>query len=716
MNKNIIALSLVTVMSLMGAENTDTNSSSEKLQSISIVGNDDSHANNIVDTHKIETSGTVGNPLLLLNNVPGVHVTSGSTFGLYEYSNQVNMRGFNKSQIAFLVDGVPLGSSATAGGAPVNRFVENENLSSVTVHQGSGALSTPSAAALGGSIDYTTALPSQETSVKVSQTTASYDGSKIFTRIDTGDFAKDTRAYMSYSETTTNKWKNEGELKREHLDAKLVSKVEDIDLQFNLSYNNRQDHDYLDITREQYDVFGGDFGLNPNWVNNANAAYQTKQNAYNWDTWQNARTDTLASVNVRADLGEGEIKMTPYYHDQLGTGNWAPNYVLLPDGSKDYTKQSFRQSEYETERLGLTVNYNVDIGDHELLAGLWAENGSRQNRRYWYALTNQDAGWTYNQTPYLEQFNRNFDTTSLMAYVQTKLHFMDDNLVIDLGAKAQTTSVEFTDLQNAANSQPSKSSDAPFLPQAGATYRLDAQSQVFGSFAMNYAQLPDSVYTGTLYDPDIENEESTNIDLGYRFNAEKTALTAAVYYVDYSNKIESIAETTGDIFEVGQSYSKNVGGVESKGLELSGLYKLTSAWNFSGTYTYTDAKYTDNVGALAISGNSVPFLPKNMVNIALDYKKNGFLFGANTKYSKDMYGTRDNVDDVPDYSLTNAYMGYSKTLSDSALKDVSVMMNMNNVFDKSYLATSGSFGDTAGTSTYFVGAPRTVSLTFSATF
>ena len=716
MNKNIIALSMVTVMSLMGADSMENNASSEELESLSIVSDNASHANNIVDLSKIETSGSVGNPLTLLNNIAGVHVTTGSSFGLYEYANQVNMRGFDQKQIAFLVDGVPLGASATAGGAPINRFIENENLSSVSVHQGSGALSTPSAAALGGSINYVTALPRSETAVKVAQTTGSYGASKIFTRIDTGDFAKDTRAYMSYSETTTNKWKNEGELKREHLDAKLVSKISDVDVQFNLSYNERQDHDYLDISKADYDTYGRDYGLNDNWVNDADKAYQTSQNAYHWDTWQNARTDTLASINLRTDIGSGELKVTPYLHDQEGTGNWAPNYVILPDGTKDFTRQSFRQSEYATQRYGVTANYTTDIGDHELLAGLWAEQGSRQNRRYWYELTNQDAGWAHTQTPYLEQFNRNFDTTSLMAYVQTKLHFLDDDLIVDIGAKTQTTSVEYTDEQDAANSQPSKSSDAPFLPQVGATYRLDAQNQVFGSFAMNYAQLPDSVYTGTSYDPDIENEESTNIDLGYRFNTNDIAVTAAVYYVDYKNKIEDITDTTGDIFEVGQSYAANVGGVESKGLELGALYKLSSDWKVSGSYTYTNATYTDNVNGLLISGNNVPFLPENMVSAALDYKKDGFLFGMNAKYNKDMYGTRDNLDVIDNYALANGYIGYSKTLKNSALKDVSVMMNINNIFDKSYLATAGAFGDTVGTSTYFVGAPRTTTLTLSATF
>ena len=708
--KRIIGLSLVAAVAVYAADNN------EQLGSISIVGDTSSHANNIVDTSKIKTANSVGNPLTLLNNVAGVHVTTGSSFGLYEYANQVNMRGFNKNQIAFLVDGVPLGSSSTAGGAPVNRFVEPENLSSVVVHQGSGALSTPSAAALGGSIDYITTLPSNETSVKVETINGSYGAKKLFSRIDTGEFAKDSRAYLSVSQTTTNKWKNHGELKRDHLDGKLMTKLAGVDLQLNLSYNDRKDHDYLDITKAQYDTYGRDYGLNDNWVNDANKSYQTGQNAYNWDTWQNARTDTLVSLNARADIGESELKITPYYHDQKGTGNWAPNYVINPDGSKDTTKQSFRQSEYYTQRYGMTLNWHMDIGDHELLAGLWGEQGSRQNKRYWYNVSNQDAGWTHPKTPYLEQFNRNFDTTTVMAYLETKLHFLDDNLIVDLGAKTQTTSVTYTDKQNSANSQPAKDSNAPFLPQVGATYKLDGQNQFFTSFAMNYAQLPDSIYTGTNYDPNIKNEESTNIDLGYRLNMSRAALTASLFYVDYQNKIENITAAPGDIFSVGQSYAKNVGGVESKGLELSGLYVLTSSWNVSGTYTYTNATYTDNVDTLQISGKYVPFMPKHMVTGSLDYKHNGYLFGINTKYNRTIFGTRDNSDVLDSYLLTNLYLGYSKELKNSALKTVNVMFNIDNLADKSYLGTAGAFGDTAGSSTYFAGSPRTATLKLSASF
>lgn len=709
--KKAIVLSLITVMSICASEDI------KQLENMSIVGDQDSHANNIVDTSKIETSLSMQNPLKLLDNVAGVYVTTGSSFGLYEYATQVNMRGFNQNQIAFLVDGVPLGSSSTAGGAPVNRFVESENLSSVVVHQGSGALSTPSAAALGGSINYETTLPQNETSVKAATTHGSFDSERLFTRVDTGEFAKDTRAYVSFSETTENKWKNEGELKRIHLDAKVMTRLSDVDLQFNFSWNDRQDHDYLDITKEQYEKYGRDYGLNSSWVTLDDKVAQTAANAYYWDTWQNAREDFLASINISKDFGEsGSIKITPYFHDQSGTGNWAPNYVINEDGTKNYEEQSFRQSEYFTKRYGMTANYQVDLDAHELLTGVWAETGNRANKRYWYYLLNKDIGWTYDNTPYYENFNREFDTISLMAYIQTKLHFMDDKLIVDLGAKTQTTSVEYTDNQDSANSQDAKDSTAPFLPQVGLVYKIDTANQIFTSFSMNYAQLPDSIYTGTEYDPDIENEESMNFDLGYRYNSSKMALTAALYYIDYSQKIESIAAGADDIFEVGQSYEANVGGVETYGLELNGLYMIDANWKLSGAYTYTDASYTDNVDTLMIEGNQVPFLPKHMLNASIDYGKNGYLFGLNMKLNKKIYGTRDNKEEIDDYAITNAYIGYTKKLKDNTFKDFNILMNINNLFDTDYLATSGAFGNTIGESTYFVGSPRTVSLTLGATF
>ncbi len=708
--KKTIALSLATVLTVFAAE------SAEQLDAVSIVGDTESHANNIVDTSRIETSATISNPLMLLNNIAGVYVTTGSSFGLYEYANQVNMRGFNQGQIAFLVDGVPLGSSATAGGAPVNRFVENENLSSVVVFQGSGSLATPSAASLGGTIDYVTALPKNDTAIQVSTTRGSFGAERLFSRIDTGEFAENSRAYLSFSETTTDKWKNKGELKRQHLDGKVMTQLGGVDMQLNFSWNDRQDHDYRDITKEQYEQYGRYFGLVENWVTLEDKTAQTELNAYNWDTWQNARTDMLVSMNFRADLGESELKFTPYYHDQEGTGNWAPNYVLNADGTKNYEEQSFRQSEYFTKRYGMTLNWSMPLGDHEILAGAWAETGERKNKRYWYNVIDKDTGWMYDKKPYYENFNRKFDTTSMMAYIQGKLRFLDDTLTVDLGGKTQITTVEYTDEQNSANSQPSKDSSAPFLPQAGITYKLNAQNQIFTSFAMNYAQLPDSIYTGTDYDPDIKEEESTNVDLGYRFNGRNAALTAAVYYVDYRNKIESITATAGDIFEVGQSYSKNIGGVESKGVELSGLYMLTSAWKLSATYTYTDATYKDNVGDLDISGNSVPFLPKNMMTLALDYSQNGYLFGMNVKHNNDMYGTRDNKEKIEDYTITNGYIGYNKSLKDSALQNVNVLLSVNNAFDADYLATAGAFGDNLGESTYFVGTPRNVTLSVGASF
>ena len=54
----------------------------------------------------------------------------------------LSSRGFDLTQIAFYIDGVPMGRNDNRGNR-VSRFIDNENLLGVTVSQGSGDVSTP---------------------------------------------------------------------------------------------------------------------------------------------------------------------------------------------------------------------------------------------------------------------------------------------------------------------------------------------------------------------------------------------------------------------------------------------------------------------------------------------------------------------------------------------------------------------------------------------
>jgi len=153
------------------------------------------------------------------------------------------------------LDGIPLGGGLTAGGAPVNRFVDSENLSTINVSQGSADISSPSNSALGGTIAYTTVAPSNKAALKIARTTGSFNLNRTFVRLDSGLIGSN-KVYASFSNTDYSKWRSKGQLVRQHAELKGVHMFGDSALEFKATYNDRSDHDYLDISQTQFNKYG----------------------------------------------------------------------------------------------------------------------------------------------------------------------------------------------------------------------------------------------------------------------------------------------------------------------------------------------------------------------------------------------------------------------------------------------------------------------------
>jgi iron complex outermembrane receptor protein len=102
--------------------------------------------------------------------------------------------------------------------------------------------------------------------------------------------------------------------------------------------------------------------------------------------------------------------------------------------------------------------------------------------------------------------------------------------------------------------------------------------------------------------------------------------------------------------------------------------------------------------------------------IAFDNQAYFARLGAN--YTDKRYYTYLNDNSVDAYTVFNLGVGYhQKTLG--GFKEVSVQLNVNNLFDKHYISTIGSNGfvtsDPNGTNqTLLTGAPRQAFLTVSA--
>jgi iron complex outermembrane receptor protein len=59
--------------------------------------------------------------LKMLEGLPGFNVQTEGALGLYEFGNSVTVRAFNLQQIAFVLDGIPMGRSDAFGGSPIFR-------------------------------------------------------------------------------------------------------------------------------------------------------------------------------------------------------------------------------------------------------------------------------------------------------------------------------------------------------------------------------------------------------------------------------------------------------------------------------------------------------------------------------------------------------------------------------------------------------------------
>ena len=84
------------------------------------IGKGESRAVSVLDKRDIETRPLGADITQSLNKVPGLQVTTGDARG-GSFSFEFAMRGLNKEQVGFTLDGIPTGDARFNGGSPPQR-------------------------------------------------------------------------------------------------------------------------------------------------------------------------------------------------------------------------------------------------------------------------------------------------------------------------------------------------------------------------------------------------------------------------------------------------------------------------------------------------------------------------------------------------------------------------------------------------------------------
>ena len=257
--------------SFISSANAQETPNDAAIEEITVVGKSVSYANNQTSDEMAKQQSSLTSALAVIDNLPGVLINEGDTFGSDDWSTTVSIRGFQLSldeqQIGITIDGIANGNSNYGGGAKANRYIDTENLAKVEVSQGTGDIASRSNEALGGTLNFTTVDPGVEESMLISISGGSFDAQKYFLRYETGEIAKDTYAWVSVSSSENTDWITQtAENEHDHLAGKFISMIDNVEIEGYFSWDDVHEANYQRISLAQFEQNPDSDRLNGEWT------------------------------------------------------------------------------------------------------------------------------------------------------------------------------------------------------------------------------------------------------------------------------------------------------------------------------------------------------------------------------------------------------------------------------------------------------------------
>ena len=605
----LAALSSMTTPTVAWAEEAER-ADEERIEEITVVGRSVSYANNATSDDMFKQQANLSSVLAAVDNLPGVLINEGDTFGADDWSTSIVIRGFqvnlNEQQIGMTVDGIANGNSNYGGGAKANRYIDTENVKGVEVSQGTADIASRSHEALGGTLNFTTINPSAEQGLITSVTAGSFDASKYYVRYETGEIFKDTYAWISLSSQESSDFMQQAaENTRDHLAMKFISTVNDVSLTGYLSYDDTHEDNYQRI----YGL--AQYEQNPDWDQLTDewtgVPYQDQAYRRGWST---LRENLFAYLQADFTIGQVDFMTNVYYHDNEGRGEWVPPYIvdITDDGAEGHSELIVGNTVFGGEELGQI--YFVDRQGNQLspiegcqssltfpYGGAGAEYdpgchaqgaipvGSYRHTHYDKERfgINADAVWytkigdfdnTVRFGIWWEDYERgesrdwhkitnssiSVDYDNVPYWVQydrtfpvdTLMYYVEDELDLGFariraGAKKFNVDIEKTDNFDSANNL-AVNTDSDSLFSAGIVAPLPIEGvEVFAGYGENFAAIKDAQLERN--DTDlrfIKPETADNIDVGFRYSSPGINASVTYYNIEFNDRIQFTSNETSE--------------------------------------------------------------------------------------------------------------------------------------------------------------------------
>ncbi len=671
-----------------------------------------------VSNDYIQKQSPATSPFMLVQLLPGAVVSEVDPWGLS--GGQLALRGLDQTEMAFLWEGMPIADVGNYSTYP-SQFVDGENMSELTLQQGSSNIDSPTINGSGGLFTFRDRDPLDQFGGLADVGIGNYNYKRSFLRVDTGEIGHTgIRGFVSVSYQHDDAWRGPGVDNKTHVDWKAVKDWgEGNRVALVGAYQISVQNDYTTPTLGQWNKSG----RNENWDSSYSPG-DTNFWRLNRNPFENLEMSAPSHFNLGHNVsldfdpyflysyGNGEIGLTEYSGKNfLGA---QPVTVEFPNTAANDTAPTMLAFIGKNYRSGFNSSVSWNVGHNRLFAGWWSDYSNAHDYDTFSPVSaagKPPSVWgdrgNIKTTQGQDYLDENIDTkTSVDAlYVGDALKLLNNRLTFEVGFKEAIVQRDGTNYLPGPQYKAILNDSQP-LPAASAHYQFDQRNQVFASVTTNFRS-PASI---TLYDSysyidgsahaggtDVKDEYSIAEEAGYRYTGEAIVGSASYFHYNFVNR-----QITTPVPGTGNAVSETIdaGGQTSDGVNVE--LGTRPFWHFrpyvSGQYLHATIDNDILVGSdlLPTSGKTAVRSPSFVGAAAVDWDDGEFFWNLNVRYVGSQYSTFMNDERMPAYYEMGGDVGM-RWHDLGALKAPTLQLDFVNLTDNNFLSGVNSITTNAKT-------------------
>ena len=306
------------------------------------------------------------------------------------------------------------------------------------------------------------------------------------------------------------------------------------------------------------------------------------------------------------------------------------------DGTVDIEGLSYKHNNREYESSGLDVNFDLEMGAHQLALGgrVHRDEMDRFQPTEYYDQVDGELVFVDIKAP--TGSNNRLEQADALSFWAVDSWQVSDALNVNLALRyedVESWRKQYADPERQELESRRENSSAEWLPGASFTYDLNDNWQVLAGVHRGFSPLGGGAQRNE--DP----ETSNNWEAGVRYRG-SWFVEAIGFYSDFSNKTENCSNAS-PCSDGSTSGSFNTGEATIAGLELQAgtSFQLADVViPLDATYTYTDAEISEDNDEEGFSkGDQLASVPENVFSLRL---------GVETDFGWNNYAVAKYIDEM----------------------------------------------------------------------